>query len=74
MAKTKFIWINDVPIGYKINLNYLPCFKSLLEYYRKTGNKAQEEKLYNMLKHILDSSKEFLDDESYKYYYDEIKR
>ena len=60
--------------AYKINLNYLPCFRSLLEYYRKTGNKAQEEKLYNMLKHILDKSKDLLDDDSYKYYYNEIKR
>ena len=60
--------------AYRINLNYLPCFKSLLEYYRKTGNKTQEDKLYKMLKHILDNSKDLLDKESYKYYYDEIKR
>ena len=60
--------------AYRINLNYLPCFRSLLEYYRKTGNKVQEEKLYNMLKHILDKSEDLLDDELYKYYYNEIKR
>ena len=60
--------------AYRVNLNYLPCFKSLLEYYRKTGNKAQEDKLYNMLKHILDNSKDMLSQEEYKHYYDEIKR
>ena len=60
--------------AYRVNLNYLPCFKSLLDYYRKTGNKAQEDKLYKMLKHILDNSKDLLDKEEYKRYYDEIKR
>ncbi|MBO7437892.1 MAG: hypothetical protein J6T97_08790 [Bacteroidaceae bacterium] len=60
--------------AYKINLNYLPCFSSLLNYYRSTGNKVQEDKLYKMLKHILDSSKDLLDDQDYKRYYDEIDR
>ena len=60
--------------AYKVNLNYIPCFKSLLDYYRKTGNKTQEDKLYKMLKHILDSSKDLLDKDSYNHYDDEIKR
>lgn len=76
---TDYLYETFVPetyntLAYKVNLNYIPCFKSLLDYYRKTGNKTQGDKLYKMLKHILDSSKEFLDAESYKHYKDEIDR
>ena len=56
-----------------VDCDFQPRLRTL-EYYRKTGNKAQEEKLYKMLKHILDNSKDLLDEESYKYYYNEIKR
>ena len=56
-----------------VNLNYIPCFKSLLTYYRETGNQKQETKLRNLMKHIVDIYVNMSDDER-KYYYDEIDR
>ena len=56
-----------------VNLNYIPCFKSLLTYYRETGNQKQEAKLRELMTHIVDIYVNMSDDER-KYYYDEIDR
>ena len=56
-----------------VNLNYIPCFKSLLTYYRETGNQKQEAKLRELMTHVVDIYVNMSDDER-KYYYDEIDR
>ena len=55
-----------------VNLNYVPCFSSLLKYYRAVGNTEQEQKLYKLLKHILDSNSGNLSNEQRKVFYNEI--
>ena len=57
-----------------INLNYIPCFKSLLTYYKETGNQEQETKLRNLLMHIVDNCGENTGAAERKFYYDEIDR
>ena len=57
-----------------INLNYIPCFKSLLTYYKETGNQEQETKLRNLLTQIVDNCGENTGAAERKFYYDEIDR
>ena len=57
-----------------INLNYIPCFKSLLTYYKETGNQEQETKLRNLLTQIVDNCGANTGAAERKLYYDEIDR
>ena len=57
-----------------VNLNYIPCFKSLLTYYKETGNQKQETKLHSLLTHIVDNCSDNTDASIRKMYYDEIDR
>ena len=59
--------------AYKLNLNYIPCFKSLLDYYKQSGQNKQAQKLYGMMMHIVMKT-EGISDERRNEYYDEIKR
>ena len=59
--------------AYKLNLNYIPCFKSLLDYYKQSGQKQRYAELYGMMKRIVFKT-EGISDETRKYYYDEIDR
>ena len=56
----------------KFNLNYIPCFKSLLDHYKQTGNFFR----YNELRTLMLSIVEKIDvpDEEKQKYYEEINR
>ena len=59
--------------AYKLNLNYIPCFKSLLDFYKENGDKRQMRRLYGLMKRIVIRT-ENLTDEERKRYNDEIDR
>lgn len=59
--------------AYKLNLNYIPCFKSLLEYYKESGNKQKYSELYGLMKRIVFKT-DGLSEEKRKEYHDEIDR
>ena len=59
--------------AYKLNLNYIPCFKSLLDYYKESGQKQKYTELYGLMKRIVMKT-EGLSDEKRKQYNDEIDR
>ena len=59
--------------AYKLNLNYIPCFKSLLDYYKQSGQNEQAQKLYGTMMRIVMKT-EGISDERRNEYYDEIKR
>ena len=59
--------------AYKLNLNYIPCFKSLLEYYKESGQKQKYAELYGLMKRIVFKT-EGISDEKRKQYHDEIDR
>ena len=59
--------------AYKLNLNYIPCFKSLLDFYKENGEKRQMRKLYGMMKRIVGRTENITDEER-KRYNDEIDR
>ena len=68
-------------IAYKVSLNYIPNFKSLLDYYKAQGLKSEYDKLRRIMIHIVDMYKENVCDpdskeDQYllKHYYDEIDR
>jgi len=59
--------------AYKLNLNYIPCFKSLLDFYKESGQKQEYTELYNLMKRIVLKT-EGISDEKRKQYHDEIDR
>lgn len=59
--------------AYRLNLNYIPCFKSLLDFYKENNDRRQMRKLYSMMKRIV-ARTENISDEERKRYYDEIDR
>ena len=59
--------------AYKLNLNYIPCFKSLLDYYKESGQKQHYSELYGLMKRIVLKT-EGISDEKRKQYHDEIDR
>ena len=59
--------------AYKLNLNYIPCFKSLLEYYKESGNKQKYSELYGLMKRIVFKT-DGITEEKRKEYHDEIDR
>ena len=59
--------------AYKLNLNYIPCFKSLLDYYKENGEKRQMRRLYGLMKRVV-ARTENITDEERKRYNDEIDR
>ena len=59
--------------AYKLNLNYIPCFKSLLEYYKESGNKQKYSELYGLMKRIVFKT-DGISEEKRKEYHDEIDR
>ena len=58
--------------AYSLNLNYIPCFKSLLDWY-KEHDKARHKELYSLMMTILRRT-ENITDEKRQSYYDEINR
>ena len=59
--------------AYRLNLNYIPCLKSLLDYYKESGQKQQYLKLYGMMKRIVVKA-QGISDQKRKEYNDEIDR
>ena len=67
--------------AYKLSLNYIANFKSLLDYYKAQGLKSEYDKLRRIMIHIVDMYKEHICDPNskedqylLKHYYDEIDR
>ena len=58
--------------AYRLNLNYIPCLKSLLDWY-KQNDKARYKELYGMMMTILRRTEQ-ISDEKRQSYYDEINR
>jgi len=58
--------------AYRLNLNYIPCFKSLLSWY-KENDKIRYRELYSMMMTILRRT-ENVDTDKRQSYYDEINR
>lgn len=54
------------------NLNYIPCFKSLLDYYKQSGENSRYKKLRNLMLRIV--AKTNISDEEKQKYYEEINR
>lgn len=68
-------------IAYKVSLNYIPNFKSLLDYYKAQGLKSEYDKLRTIMIHIVDMYKEHVcnpdskeDQFMLEHYYNEIDR
>ena len=68
-------------VAYKISLNYIPNFKSLLDYYKAQGLKSEYDKLRTIMIHIVDMYKEHVcnpdskeDQFMLEHYYNEIDR
>ena len=59
--------------AYKLNLNYIPCFKSLLDYYKESGQKQKYAELYGLMRLIVYKT-DGISDDTRKYYLDEIDR
>ena len=56
----------------KFNLNYIPCFKSLLDHYKQTGNFFRYNELRSLMVRIVE--KIDVPDEEKQKYYEEINR
>jgi hypothetical protein len=56
----------------KFNLNYIPCFKSLLDHYKQTGNTARYNELRTLMLRIVEQID--VPDEEKQKYYEEIDR
>ncbi|MBP5424464.1 MAG: hypothetical protein J6Y33_00115 [Prevotella sp.] len=52
----------------RLNLNYIPCLKSLLDYYKTSGDKQHYTQLYNLMKRIVWRAQDLTDDERKKYH------
>lgn len=59
--------------AYKLNLNYIPCLKSLLDWYKEEGDKERYRELHSMMTTILRRT-ENVPWEKRQSYYDEINR
>ena len=59
--------------AYKLNLNYIPCLKSLLDWYKEEGDKERYRELHTMMTTILRRT-ENVPWEKRQSYYDEINR
>lgn len=75
---TDYLWETFSPetyrdSAYKLNLNYIPCFKSLLDWYDQTDDKRHYRALHRMMKRIVDRTPNLTDDER-QAYYEEIAR
>ena len=66
--------------GYRVNLNYIPCFKSLLDFYKAQGMTTEYNRLRNLMLHIVDTYRDKSDGvtqrkkDNLEYYYNEIDR
>ena len=74
---TDYLRENFLPESYpasanKFNLNYIPCFKSLLDHYKQTGNTARYNELRNLMLRIVGQIN--VPDEEKQKYYEEIDR
>lgn len=58
--------------AHKFNLNYIPCFKSLLDYYKQTGNFFRYNELRTLMLRIVEQTD--VPDEEKQKYYEEIDR
>lgn len=58
--------------AYKFNLNYIPCFKSLLDHYKRTDNFLRYNELRNLMLRIVEQID--VPDEEKQKYYEEIDR
>ena len=56
----------------RFNLNYIPCFKSLLDHYKQTGNTARYNELRRLMLRIVEQIN--VPDEEKQKYYEEIDR
>ena len=56
----------------RYNFNYVPCFKSLLDYYKQSGNTARYHELHSLMMRIVEQIN--VPDEEKLKYYEEIDR
>jgi hypothetical protein len=56
----------------RYNFNYVPCFKSLLDHYKQTGNTTRYNELRNLMLRIVEQIN--VPDEEKQKYYEEIER
>ena len=54
------------------NFNYIPCFKSLLDHYKQSGNTARYNELRSLMIRIVEQIN--VPDEEKQKYYEEINR
>ncbi|MCQ2072848.1 MAG: hypothetical protein MJY96_06975 [Bacteroidaceae bacterium] len=59
--------------AFRLNLNYIPCFKSLLNFYKSEGLKQEYDELHGLMTHIVKEC-EGIEGIDPKIYYDEIER
>lgn len=52
----------------RLNLNYIPCLKSLLDHYKSTGDIPHYTQLYNLMKRIVWRAENLTDNERKKYH------
>ena len=74
---TDYLRENFLPESYpasanKFNLNYVPCFKSLLDHYKQTGNTTRYDELRRLMLRIVNQIN--VPDEEKQKYYEEIDR
>ena len=74
---TDYLRENFLPESYpasanKFNLNYIPCFKSLLDHYKQTGNTTRYNELRDLMLRIVEQIN--VSDEEKQKYYEEIDR
>ena len=74
---TDYLRENFLPESYpasanKFNLNYVPCFKSLLDHYKQTGNTTRYDELRDLMLRIVEQIN--VPDEEKQKYYEEIDR
>lgn len=60
--------------AYRLNLNYIPCFKSLLTFYKEEGLKKEYDELHGLMMHIVSRCEGIEDAAALKHYCDEIER
>ena len=58
--------------AHKFNLNYIPCFKSLLDHYKQTGNTSRYNELRSLMLRIVEQID--VPDQERQKYYEEIDR
>ena len=68
-----FVPENYVASAYRVNLNYIPSFKSLLDFYKSQGMNKEYNQLRGLMEHIIQECKG-IEGFDPKLYYDEIER